>query len=113
MNNMNTNRVLFECVEGTVTIRSSEIIYIEAYDHKNVIHTRSQQYHIYESIDSLEMRLKENGLIRVHRSYIVNIDHVQKINNYVLTLDCNTEIPVSKAKYKHIKELVLHGGKII
>lgn len=106
MNRENT-RILFECVEGKVTIRPTDIIYIEAYDHKNTIHTMKQQYHIYESIDSLDARLKDEGFIRVHRSYIVNIDHVQKINNYVMTLDCNAEIPVSKAKYKDIKRLIL------
>ena len=105
--NRDNSRILFECVEGKVTIRPTDIIYIEAYDHKNTIHTVNQQYHIYESIDSLEARLRDVGFIRVHRSYIVNIDHVQKINNYMVTLDGNVELPVSKARYKDIKRLIL------
>ena len=105
--NRENSRILFECVEGKVTIRPSEILYIEAYDHKNTIHTRNQKYHIYESINSLETRLKDEGFIRVHRSYIVNIDHIRKINNYMMTLDCNVELPISKAKYKDIKRLIL------
>ena len=105
--NRENSRILFECVEGKVTIRPSEILYIEAYDHKNTIHTRNQKYHIYESINSLETRLKDEVFIRVHRSYIVNIDHIRKINNYMMTLDCNVELPISKAKYKDIKRLIL------
>jgi DNA-binding LytR/AlgR family response regulator len=105
--NRENSRILFECVEGKVTIRPSEILYIEAYDHKNTIHTRNQKYHIYESINSLETRLKDEGFIRVHRSYIVNIDHIRKINNYMMTLDSNVELPISKAKYKDIKRLIL------
>ena len=105
--NRENSRILFESVEGKVTIRPSEILYIEAYDHKNTIHTRNQKYHIYESINSLETRLKDEGFIRVHRSYIVNTDHIRKINNYMMTLDCNVELPISKAKYKDIKRLIL------
>ncbi len=107
---MRENRkILFDCVEGSVPICLSGILFIEAYGHKNTIHTDTQDYHIYEYMDSLEQRLSGEGFVRVHRSYIVNPEHVANINNYTITLDDSSEIPVSKARYKQVKEMILQG----
>ncbi len=107
---MRENRkILFDCVEGSVPICLSGILFIEAYGHKNTIHTDKGDYHIYEYMDSLEQRLSSEGFIRVHRSYIVNPKHVANINNYMITLDDGREIPVPKAKYKQVKEMILQG----
>ncbi len=103
----NNRKVLFDCVEGNVTICLSDILFIEAYGHKNTIHTYTTDYHIYEYMDSLEKRLSDKGFIRVHRSYIVNPKHVVNINNYMITLDDGSEIPVPKARYKQVKEMIL------
>ena len=109
--NENKRMAIFECVEGGVTIALSDIVYIEAFKHKNTIHTVVGEYHIYESMNSLQSRLCDNGFIRVHRGYIVNRDHVLRINNYIITLTDGVEIPVSKTKYKVIRDLVMHMEK--
>lgn len=107
---MRENRkILFDCVEGSVPICLSGILFIEAYGHKNTIHTDTRDYHIYEYMDSLEQRLSGEGFVRVHRSYIVNPKHVANINNYMITLDDGSEIPVPKARYKNVKEMILQG----
>ena len=99
---------IFDCVEGGVTIALSDIVYIEAFKHKNTIHTVIGEYHIYESMNSLQSKLCDRGFLRVHRGYIVNKDHVLKINNYIITLTDGIEIPVPKTKYKAIKDLIMH-----
>ena len=107
---MRENRkILFDCVEGSVPICLSGILFIEAYGHKNTIHTDTRDYHIYEYMDSLEQRLSGEGFVRVHRSYIVNPKHVVNINNYMITLDDGSEIPVPKVRYKNVKEMILQG----
>ena len=102
-------KIIFDCVEGSVPICLSGILFIEAYEHKNTIHTDSHDYHIYEYMDSLERRLSGYGFVRAHRSYIVNPKRVANINNYMITLDDGREIPVSKARYKQVKEMILRG----
>ena len=59
--------------------------------------------------NSFSMTLSDEGFVRVHRSYIVNPEHVANINNYTITLDDSSEIPVSKARYKQVKEMILQG----
>ena len=106
--------VFFSCVEGEVDIKLSEIVFIEVMGHKSIIHLENHDYHMYESLDVLEERLKAYGFLRVHQSYLVNIRHIRSINNYVLVLDTGEEMKVPKARYKQVKqERALYMGKTL
>lgn len=107
-----TKHILFSCVEGTVDIKLSEIIYIETSGHKSVIHLKEKDFHLYESMNDMEERLKVYGFLRAHQSYMVNIRHIRSINNYILTLDTGDEIKVPKARYKQVRQdRALYVGK--
>ena len=45
--------------------------------------------------------------LRVHRSYIVNLDYVQNISYRAVTMTCLTEIPIPRGKYNEIKDAFL------
>ena len=94
----------FSCVEGDVNLKLSDIVYIEVRGHRSEIHLKKECYHIYEPIKSIEKRLKDFDFSRIHQSYVVNLRHVKKINNYILTLDTGREIMVPKSRYKKVKE---------
>lgn len=96
--------MLFSCVEGEVRIKLSEIIFVETTGHKSIIHLETNDYHLYESMDEMEKRLKMFGFIRVHQSFLVNASHIRSINNYILILDTGYEIRIPKARYKKVRE---------
>lgn len=96
--------MLFSCVEGEVRIKLSEIIFVETTGHKSIIHLETNDYHLYESMDEMEKRLKMFGFIRVYQSFLVNASHIRSINNYILTLDTGYEIKIPKARYKKVRE---------
>ena len=107
-----TKHMLFTCVEGDVDIKLSEIIFIETTGHKSIIHLGSRDYHLYESMDDMDRRLKTFGFLRVHQSFMVGIRHIRTINNYILTLDTGYEIKIPKARYKQVRrERALYVGK--
>ena len=107
-----TRHILFSCVEGQVDIKLREIVFIETTGHKSIIHLESKDYHLYESMDEIEGKLKIYGFLRVHQSYMVNLRFVRRINNYILTLDNGYEIKVPKARYKQVRqERALYVGK--
>ncbi|RLD38961.1 MAG: DNA-binding response regulator [Bacteroidetes bacterium] len=60
----------------------SEILFIEAQDDYVMIHTKEQKYLKLTSLRSLENSLPNGQFVRVHRSFIVNIDEISKIGNY-------------------------------
>ena len=57
------------------------------------------------SLDELDRKLSPyDCFLRIHRSYIVNLDYVQSISRRAVTMTCLTEIPIPKGKYNEIKE---------
>ncbi len=55
------------------------------------------------------MQLKKYGFRRVHRSYLVNINQIQKITAREITLRNNTIIPLSTERFKELhKDFVLN-----
>lgn len=79
-----------------------DIIYIESYGRKIVYHTEDKEIEVYEKISDAEDRLSSHDFLRIHKSYIVNLAHVQYIKSYTATLDNGIILPCSELKYKDI-----------
>lgn len=60
-----------------IHINQNEIIFIEALNHKSIIHTQAAIWEVRISLEQLEMMLGE-GFLRVHRSFIVNLSKIKK-----------------------------------
>lgn len=97
------DKLLLSCVEGNVSVGAFEIIYIETMGHRNIVHLKDQDFHIYEKLDTFEQLLRAHGFLRVHKSYLVNMQHIRNINSYVMTLDNGVKVSVPKARYKDVK----------
>ncbi|MDH7578600.1 MAG: LytTR family DNA-binding domain-containing protein [Bacillota bacterium] len=67
---------------GVVIIDTVSIFFIEKIGRKCVIHTNAGRYEISERLSSLEQRLDPTWFFRCHRSFIINIDRVEKILPY-------------------------------
>jgi two-component system, LytTR family, response regulator len=61
-------------------ISVSDIEWIEAADYYVCLHVGGKKHLLRESIRALEAKLNPNKFIRLHRSAIVNIDHVREIH---------------------------------
>lgn len=61
-------------------IAVSDIEWIEAADYYVCLHVGGKKHMLRESIRALETKLNPNKFIRLHRSAIVNIDHVREIH---------------------------------
>lgn len=77
-----------------------------------VVATELTGYSNYKTLDDLQSTLGDPLFWRAHRSYLVNIDHIQEVvpwfkSSYQLRMDDGkrTEIPVSRAQTKRLREL--------
>jgi DNA-binding LytR/AlgR family response regulator len=83
-------------------IRFSDILTIEALDNYCTLCTRDKKYILSQTLKSVEEKVSVHGFMRVHRSYIVNLSHVEKILPKSVFAG-NIEVPVSE---NHKNELM-------
>ncbi len=88
---------------------------IYAYTQKGLVNvvTTVGEFGYGGTLTELEVRLAHTNLVRVHKSYVVNLDKVQEVvpwfkGTYWLKVegDRAAEIPVSKSQIKEIKEML-------
>jgi DNA-binding LytR/AlgR family response regulator len=98
-------------------ISSPAILYIEAEDnYVHIVHLdngKVKDYSLRSSMRALEDLLSKHGMVRCHRSYFVNPDHVElvkkDVNGYALAqLDRSglDPVPVSKKYYDSLSALL-------
>ena len=91
-------------VEGKVSLNTEDIIYIETSKHKNTFYTKEETYSIYKKLSEIEVELKDFGFVRIHQSFLVNMQYVEKISSYIMTLTTGQELSVPKARYPQVKK---------
>lgn len=95
-------------VNGTyMRILKKDIRYIESLEKKLVFNLEIQSLALYSSIATYEDLLKEQ-FIRCHRSFLVNIAHIQSVNlpALSLTLSDGSVLPISRSQRGRMKELL-------
>lgn len=105
-------KAVFPFVEGNIELELNRIIYIETDRHKNIFHTVDADYGLYKKLDEIEAELAPFGFLRVHKSFLVNMQYVEKINSYILRLTTGKEISVPKSRYPYVKrEYAIYKGE--
>lgn len=89
----------------------AQLDYAEAQDDYVALHSGGKVYLKQQTISSLESSLDLTRFIRVHRSFLVNLERVAKIEPYtkdtrLAVLADGSQIPVSRAGYIRLKELM-------
>lgn len=97
----------FSFVGGRRKIMLNGILFIESKSHKLWFERTGENLYMYGQINDLELTLSNYDFIRTHQSYLVNLEHVEKINNYSLYLSNGKEVPVTKSRYSEVKEAFL------
>jgi len=87
--------------------------YAEAQDDYVALCAEGKKHLKQQTISSLEKALDPTRFLRVHRSYIVNLERVVKIEPYgkethVVVLTSGAQLPVSRAGYARLREVL--GG---
>ncbi|HET9994834.1 MAG TPA: response regulator [Candidatus Acidoferrum sp.] len=85
--------------------------YVEAQDDYVALASQGKKHLKQQTIASLEACLAPESFVRVHRSYIVNLERVARIEPYgkdsrLAILTDGTRLPVSRAGYARLKALL-------
>jgi two-component system LytT family response regulator len=102
------NRVVVKTGTKIRIIPVHDIHYLEAYDDYVKLHTPEGIFLKKKTMNYFEEVLDKNQFIRVHRSYIVQIPQVVKIEPYekeshIAILKSGARVPISKSGYPKLK----------
>ncbi|MGI4863663.1 MAG: LytR/AlgR family response regulator transcription factor [Janthinobacterium lividum] len=80
----------------TIKVDFDNVLYIEALSTYSVLVTPTQKHIVYLTLKNLAERLPFDHFLRVHRSYIVNMQRIEAVEDYMLKLG-PYEVPVGKS----------------
>jgi two-component system, LytTR family, response regulator len=92
-------------------IPTSQIRYLEAADDYVKIHTADGVFLKNKTMGYFEETLETQNFIRIHRSYIINIQLITRIDpyekeNHLAILSIGVKLPVSKSGYLKLKQVL-------
>ena len=87
----------------TVSVPFREIFFIECQRHIVHVHANSETISTYERLKSV-MRALPTNFYQCHKSYIVNMNHISRIQSGDVFLKDGRRVPVSRARYNETKE---------
>lgn len=79
--------------------------------HTVCIHTGGGQAEAQISISALDRRWLTSRSIRCHRSYLVNLRHIRRIDQTELSLDDGAQLPVSRRLYAAVNDAFIRFFK--
>lgn len=94
-----------------IDILISEILYFESRQHMVIVYVqkgmqgkRLKEYSFYASLSSIEKQLEQNGFLRIHKSFLVNMDYIKKYQCNEAVLSNGTVLRVSEKNYSQQKK---------
>ena len=106
-----SERVLIRDGANVHVLTVDKIDYVEAQDDYVAFKSEGKQYLKDQTLAAVEAMLDPARFVRVHRSFILNIDRIAKVELYakdsrMATLRDGTRLPVSRAGYARLSELL-------
>lgn len=100
------------CDKQVILLDLEDIAFLKADGHYTTVLSRQREYLCNLSLADLEGRLDKDCFIRVHRSYLLNINFAKAFKKvdeqYLIVLNDNdeTEIPISRGNAQEVKEIL-------
>jgi len=102
-------RVLVREGSNVHVIPSDQIDYVEASDDAVIVHTAGKTHRKLQRLSTLADRLDPERFVRIHRSFLLNVDRLDKIELYakdsrIAILTDGSKLPVSRSGYARLRE---------
>ncbi len=96
-----------------IYLNQSDIYFIKSEENYCHIYTRQKEYFVRSSLRELTFNFTGTRLLRVHKQFIVNLEHIKKIelqeNRQALAWFYDEKVPpvtIARRKVKEVKELL-------
>lgn len=105
------DRVVLKTGSDLHFIKPADIIWVESQADFVKVHTTGVAQLVRETLQSLEQRLDAAKFLRIHRSSLVNLDHVKKVTpalygDYTVLMSDDTKLRLSRRNREKLKQLI-------
>lgn len=113
----NNARKKFPFKEGQTEVLFAQILYVESKLHRLEFHILENEkiriYTMYGTMNELEEELELYHFVRVHQSYLVNLQYIRQVARYKVTLYDDETLSIPKVRYKEVQAVfVAYKGEI-
>ena len=112
----NSTVLSFSTRERTIEVALRNILYLEGTPRRSVLLYSKQSKTPIECVGKLsdyEIELHDKGFLRLQKSYLANMDNIEKIKNYYAVLTDGTCLKVSERQYSKVcKTFLMWRGPI-
>ena len=91
-----SEQLMLDTTYGLLRVDVEKILYVEVLAHYLIYHTAEEAYQVRGSMKEQEQALKTHGFSRAHKSYLVNLRHIDNIRSAEV-LTGGVSIPLGRA----------------
>ena len=95
-----TNDVFIRTSNKLVKLKKEHILYVEALKDYVIVHLENNKYTLHTTMKEIESKLGNKEFIRIHRSYIVQMDKIESIELPNLRLEGENQLLPIGGSYK-------------
>jgi len=92
---------------NSIPIHMDDILYVESARDYIIVVTLLQNYWLYHTLKGFFAKLDNKQFLQVHRSFLINRQHINRIQCGKITLSNNASIPIGKS-YQQQVHMALH-----
>jgi len=105
------DRLLLRSGGRVIFLQPQDVEWIEASDNYVVFHTATERHTVRMTMNKLEQMLRPDLFVRIHRSTIVNVEHVRELRplahgDYSVFLRDGVEFTLTRSYRRRVHELV-------
>lgn len=95
-----------------IQLNVNSIFLIEALDHYVTIHTQDESHVVHVTMSTIANKLPRVTFIRIHKTFIVNLDKIKSIEYNQVVLDNGSKIPCGGELYRKSFLEIIHSKTI-
>ncbi len=105
------DRIVIRSGSQIQVVHCEDLLCIEASDDYVIIHTKEEQWVKKQTLKFYEQKLDPGEFARVHRSFVINLSAITRIEPYskdawIAILSNGHKVSVSKSGYAHLKKVL-------
>lgn len=99
--------LILKAKDGIVNLYQSDVYYIEGANHSTSIKTKNDTYCSNKRLNDWEEELNKESFFKPHRSFLINLGMIEKIEKAYCTMKDSTQVPIARGQWEPLMKAYL------